>query len=312
MRPIPPVPRCLPSRAGLALAGLALLGACATTPPVAEPERVLQTAEAQLTAGEPAAVIDDLLGRGLEAFPRRLRDRFDLLLARAHLALGDTVACQEVLTAFADRYPHSERRIEVQELLWKLATDLVTRDSGLWLFWSDRRDARNILEHLITRHPDTRHLADALRVLGDLAYDDGDYALAMTRFGDLMQQRPDSDWVKYARFRYASSIVAGVAGVDYDLDQMEHAERELQAYLASGDEHPGHRQEATAALARMLDWQSRRHLWIAGFYATVGNPAGRRRHLELAAAERFAGTAGQVEAKVLLQELGPPPAGGRP
>ena len=168
---------------------LAPFAACASTPvAVAEPEKVLAEAEARLTGGEPAVCRDQLLQLTDGAFPRRLRDRYDLVLANAYFALGDTWAAFEVAEKFPDRHPHSELRPQIVELDWQLGSAMATSGRGFLFFWSDRRAARTVLEHLITRHPDSPRLADALRLLGDIAFEDGNYSLAQERFRDLMRK----------------------------------------------------------------------------------------------------------------------------
>lgn len=288
--------------AALALSGL--LAACASAPPqVPEPEKVLAAAEARLVGGEPAACRDQLGDLEPEAFPRRLRDRYDLLLANAHFALGDTWDAFEVAERFPDRHPHSELRPQIVELVYQIGRTQAASDAGFWFFWSDKRSARTVLEHLITRHPDSPRLAEALRLLGDLAFDDAQYSLAQERYRDLLRKRPDSEWAVYARFRFAMSIVAGCQGPDYDLDQMELATRELQAFLDGKPENPDFLATAKAAYTQLLAWQSERHLQVAGFYRTVGNRRGERHHLQIAGGERFFGTPANQQAIAELAAL---------
>jgi outer membrane protein assembly factor BamD (BamD/ComL family) len=160
-----------------------------------------------------------------------------------------------------------------------------------------------VLEHLITRHPDTQRLADALRLLGDLAYDDGNYELAQERFRDLMRRRPESEWVKYAGFRFAMSIVDSLQGPDYDLDKMNLAVRELSDFLATAPENPELLAKAQAALQQLREWRAERHLSIAAFYRRVGNVDGERYHLEIACRAEFDGTAAHAAALAQQAEL---------
>jgi outer membrane protein assembly factor BamD (BamD/ComL family) len=283
---------------------LAMLSACAAAPPVViDPEKELAAAESQLAAGEAQACRDRLLAQTAQLFPRRLRDRYDLLLANAHFALGETWQAFEITEKFPDRHPHSELRATIVELDWQLARAMATSGRGFLFFWSDRHAARTVLEHVITRHPDSPRLADALRLLGDIAYEDGDYTLAQERFRDLMRKRPDSEWVVYARFRFAMSIVAGLQGPDYDLDQMQHASRELQAFLDGKPENPEFVTTASAALRKLLEWQATRQLQIADYYRTIGNGSGERRHLELAGAAQYFGTEANQRASERLAAL---------
>lgn len=286
----------------LATALLGLLAACASAP-LAEPEADLATAEALLAASDPAAARDLLLRRTVDSMPGRLRPRFDLRLMEAHFQTGDTTAAFQLAERFADRYPLSDLRGQVVELLWQLGHALSKSGRGFWFFWSDRRSARTVLEHLIVRHPDSQRLADALRVLGDLAYADGVFTLAQERYRDLLRRAPDSEWSSYARYRYAMSLAAGLRGPDYDLDQMEHAARELQAYVQSQPENPEFARTAATALQTVLGWQAERHLRTAHYYRTLGNLAGQRLHLERAARPMFFGTSANAAAIAELAAL---------
>lgn len=281
-----------------------LLASCASVPmPVPDPEGQLAAAEAQLAGGNAAACLAALEAQGVKAFPARLRDRFELAAANAHYALGQTWEAFEITEKFPDRYPHSELRSAIVELDWQIGKTMSTTGNGFWIFWSDRRGARTVLEHLITRHPDSPRLADALKLLGDLAYEDGSYSLAQERFRELMRRRPESEWFVYASFRFAMSIYAGLKGPDYDLEQMQHASLELRDFLQTNPENPEFRDTASRALRTLLEWQAERHHQIAEFYNTVGNPTGRRLHLEIAAGEQFSGTVAHDRAAAELAAL---------
>jgi len=284
---------------------LALLAGCATAPvPLQDPERHLAAAEEQLKAGDATGCLAALTTHGREAFPARLRDRFELAAANAHFALGETWEAFEITEKFPDLHPHSELRPTIVELDWQIGKTMSTSGNGFWIFWSDRRAARTVLEHLITRHPDSPRLADALKLLGDLAYEDGSYSLAQERFRELMRRRPESEWFVYASFRFAMSIYAGLKGPDYDLDQMQHAGRELRDFLLTNPENPEFVATAKHALRTLLEWQAERHHQIAAFYARVGNEPGRRLHLEIAAGEEFATTAAHERATAELAASG--------
>lgn len=289
---------------------LALAGCAATPLSPTEAEQQLAAAEAQLAEGDADGALATLAPLEKEACPKRLRDRRDVAVATAHQRLGRPWEAFLALETFADDHPHSELRPTVVEQLWTIGRELAARDDGFLFFWSSRRAARTVLEHLITRHPDTQHLADALRILGDMEFEDGNHELAQQRFRDLMLNRPDSEWFVYAQFRHAMSIVASLEGPDYDLDRMQLGLRELRDFLATRPEQPGFVQQAEAAVALLLEWQVERHLAIAAFYRRVGNAAGERRHVEIASGETFAGTSRHAEAVAARASLAPPPPGG--
>lgn len=295
-------------RNGLLLA-CTLAAACSSTPEqLPDAEARLVTAEARVAAGrwdEADDILDELAG---DACPKRLRDRRDVALASVRMGQGDRWGAFTVLETFPDLYPHSELRPVVVEKVWEIGSALAQSDAGFLFFWSDRRAARTVLEHLITRHPDTQRLADALRILGDMAFEDEDYVLAQTRFRDLMLNRPESEWFAYAQFRFAMSIVASLEGPDYDLERMQHAVRELRDFLNRKTENPEMVRAAQEAADRLLEWQAERHLQIASFYRTVGNLAGERLHLDVAAGPEFATTSHHAEAVARRNALPPPPA----
>lgn len=286
------VTRLVTRLATLLLAGLA---GCSAAPAPSRPaDERLAAIEAQVTAGELGPALQELDDWPRDEVPPRLLDRRDLAQARALFAADRAFEAFEVLRdLFAER-PRSELRAAAVELQWQIGKYLIGTGRSFWFFWSDRRAGRTVLEHLVANHPDSTELADALRLLGDLAFEDRDFTLAQARFRDLLRSRPESEWTVYARYRFAMSIVASLQGPAYDQDRMQHAERELREFLAGQPENPEFVAAATAALDRVVGWQAERELRIAHFYRTVDNRPGYRLHLDRACDERFAGTpAGQ-------------------
>lgn len=292
----------LPAALLIALAG------CASAPPapVEAPDELLTTAQTRLDvdAAQSLAIIE---GWDRTTVPKRLVARYDLVHARALFALDRGWDAFTALENFYRDNPRSELRPAAIELQWQIGKYLVGTGRGFWIFWSDRRAGRSVLEHLVTRHPDSAELADALKLLGDIAFDDRDFTLAQERFRELLRWRPESEWVIYARFKFAMSMVASLQGPDYDLDRMQHAERELREFLAAAPENPDFVAQATQSLTQIMQWQSERHLQIAHFYRTIANVPGHRLHLEYASDERFAGTAAHEQARQELVELTPTP-----
>lgn len=293
----------VPSAVGV----LFLVGACSTPPPVAlaEAEPWITAAEAHVVAGQWTDAIAVLAPLDGEACPKRFRDRRDWALASALHGEGELWDAYLLLEKFPDLYPHSELRPSVVELVWQIGHALVQSDRGFLFFWSDRRAGRTVLEHLVTRHPDTARLADALRILGDMAFDDDNHELAQERYRQLMLERPESEWVGYAQFRFAMSIVASIEGPEYDLDRMEQGQRELRDFLATNPEQPEIQRAARAAAAQMLEWRVARHLQIAAFYHRLDNQAGELHHLERAASPEFATTSRHAEAVTARDALRP-------
>ncbi len=276
---------------------LLLLPACATVPvqgPAAE--AAVAAAEAAVTAGDHATALVTLEPLAEEACPKRLRDRRDLTQALALLGQGETWDAWLVLEQFPDLYPYSELRPTVMQKVWEIGLALSNSDRGFLFFWSDRRASRTVFEHLVSRHPDSEHLDDALRLLGDMAFADSNHDLAQRRYRQLMLDRPESEWVAYAQYRFAMSIVQSLEGPLYDLDRMQQGERELRDYLDTRPENVEFARSAAAALLQLRSWQVERHLAVAGFYRRIDNVAGQQHHLERAADPAFAGTERHAEA----------------
>ena len=280
----------------LLLLSLAALASCTTTTlPSYVAEPIVADAEARVAAADHAGaleVLDEVEG---DACPKRLRDRRDLALARARFATGELFEAFEALEDFAAEYPLSELRPIVMTMVWDIAVALLARDDSFLFFWSDRVGARTSLEHLSTNYPDSPRVGDALKILGDLAYEDGDFDLAQQRYGDLMLNHPD-EWVAYARFRYGMSIVGCLEGAEYDQVRTSEAERELAGFLAGGYENLEMNLIAEETVAMLQDWQLEHELGIAAFYARIANAPGELLHLDRAAEDRFNRTKRHAEA----------------
>lgn len=296
----PPMPHLRILRCVLALLAAFAATACSTTTlPLAEAQPIVAEGEARVAANDWEGAIEALDPIEGEACPMRLRDRRDLALARARFAIGEFFEAYNALEPFADDYPLSELRPTATAMLWDIADALIKRDDGFLFFWSDRTGARTVLEHLVTRHPESPRIGDALKILGDMAFEDANYELAQQRYRDLLLNHPD-EWTAYARFRYAMSIVACLEGPEYDQARMAEAERELREYLAGNYENPAMNEAAESAARTLVEWQLERELGIAAFYARIDNAAGELLHLERAADARFAGAPRHAEATTKL------------
>ncbi|MFT4515331.1 MAG: outer membrane protein assembly factor BamD (BamD/ComL family) [Planctomycetota bacterium] len=306
---------------GIMLAGTA----CTTTSqPLQSAPQLITAAEQQLDAeafDQALATLEPIVG--LQC-PKRLRDQRDLITAQALFGLGQPWQAFLELEEFSSLYPHSDLRSRAVDIIWNTGKLLVESDGGFLFFWSDKRAGRTVLEHLVTRHPDTQRLADALRILGDMAFDNANYELAQERYRDIINSRPDSDWRFYAQFRLAMSLVASLRGADYDLNRMELAAAHLREFLISKPEGPKMVEAATKALVMVKQWQVQRHLDIADFYQTLKSIEGQRYHLQLATRSEFDKVPGYEQAVERRQAFSaanpvsaagtdtPTPTGGRP
>jgi len=287
-----------------ALVVACMLPGCSSAPPNANAGTILIEAEQLMAAGDIVGCRTLLESYDRQSFPSTLQPQYEVLLARSLVDSGEPWQAHMVLRSFADDHPHSELRDEVIDLQFQIGKTLCASNKSFLFFYSDRHRGRVTLEHLVTRYPDCIYLDDSLRLLGDMAFEDGDYERAEQRYQELMRRRPESEWVGLARFRFAMSITRSLRGPEYDLDKMQQATKELQAFLENPPENPKFIDEAHTALRRLLDWQAQRHVIVADFYARVDNPFGEIRGLQQAISPEFAGSPASEEARRRLEAMG--------
>ncbi len=263
-----------------AIAALFLAAACASG---VEPQTALEAlvaAEKALAAGDSDRALDLLESVAPESFEDVDRPRYAVDLGRARFMNEDYWGAFEAVRDVPRDYPGSPFLAKAEEIEFKAGAVLAGRGGGFLFFTSDLSDARRILEHFILFYPTSSWLPDALRILGEAAYQDEDWQLAIDRFGELLQRAPEGEWSDLAAFRIAMSHYHLVAGPDYDLERLENARRELAAYLAGKRPNPDFVEEARRALDRILYWIDEKHLIIADFYLRIDKPEGARFHLE--------------------------------
>ena len=278
---------------------LVALCACASAGPLPDPLAGLDEAETLLGAGEPEQARRLLEFFDQDVYPPTQKARYQLLLAQATLRTGEPWSAYGIVRRFPDEFPHSDLRPELEQLIFECGRQLSVSDKSFFIFSSDREDGQTVLEHLIQRYPRTTYLADALQILGAMAFSNGEYSLAHTRFKDLLQQQPDSEWAPLARFRIAMSEFRTLQGPRYDMQQMRLARNELEGFLVTRPESPELVAEAEAAQRVVVDWKAQRHLVVANFYKAIGNRYGERHNLSMAS-QQFPDTdAGRIAAERL-------------
>jgi len=282
------------------LAGLAGT-ACATDPQAPDPLAALALAEGRLGENQPGEALALLELFGADAYLGPDLERYKLALGTALAQTGSLWDSYILNRNFEEDHPFSDYRAGIQDLEYQIGRTLIESSWTFLFFASDREDGQKVLEHFVLRYP--RHPAsdDALRLLGEKAFDDGEYRLAQERFGDLVLRHEDSEWAALAQFRIAMSSFLTLVGPAYDIQSMSRAHNELQAFLDERIENPKFESEARRALKTVREWLGEKHLMIANFYHTIGNSAGYRTHLETGARDFPETTAGQEASRLLAQ-----------
>lgn len=275
--------------------------ACASIPP-RDALAVLAQGEAELGQEHYDTALTLLEAAGDGAYVGEDLERYKLAVARAKFGSGDAWGAFGVLRRYLEDHPLTVHVNAVENLTFEIGKVLIHGSGGFWFFWSDEDNGAFVLQHFVRRFPNSEHAADAYNLMGEVEYRRGNWATAQEHFRQITMFHDRSPWLSKALFRDAMAGFRSLAGPHYDQKSLERTRRELQSYIAGEDENLEFKREAQAALVTTENWLARKHLEIADFYAVVDNPAGHRLHLERAAAEFPATTAGE-EAKQRLVTL---------
>ena len=101
-------------------------------------------------------------------------------------------------TGFDQRFPDSEHRAEVEELLEEARERVAAREIHVARFYA-RRDAwpsvARRTAHLLTRHPDSAHVPEALKLQGEAFHATGQIDAAKAARARLEAAHPSSRWL---------------------------------------------------------------------------------------------------------------------
>ncbi len=262
---------------------LILFCACSSPPP-----KVSGGIMAQLDQAENLLSQGD--ARGAEVVLNRVNpqelegpalERHELLLAISLHALDESWDAYKLIEDFPDRHFLSDYQPRVEELTYLIGEKLIQSDRSWWIFGSDKDDGMRVLATFTSRYPTNSHVADALKLLGEAAFQDREYEMSLERYKELRANHPRSEWAPLASFRLAITAFKMLEGPAYDQKQMEQTSQELSDYLSLDPERPEFRQEAEQALITVTSWLAERELINADFYKRIGNEYGENYHLRL-------------------------------
>lgn len=275
----------LPSIPSLPLASIALLavGCGVSPPPVAEgatPGTILDQTEGLIQSDQCELAQALLESQDEDSLIGEDRARYQLLLATSLFRNGEAWEGYREIESFPDDFLLSSHQPAVEELEFRIGKQLLNSDASYWIFGSDREDGEIVLAHFYSRYPANENVPEALKLLGELAFEEGKYELARDRFRDLRANHPRSEWAPLAQFMLTMAAFRDLEGPAYDFRQMSAARNELRDYLELGPERPEFRAEAETALATVTGWMADRRLENAEFYRTIENEFGERQQLE--------------------------------
>ncbi|MCI0585723.1 MAG: outer membrane protein assembly factor BamD [Planctomycetes bacterium] len=310
--------------AWVAAGGTALLAACSSIPFFGggryadrTPEQLLAEAGVDLAkVEEGAAAGNPEPGLAREALRKLeyLRDKrgggpdketLEFRRVQALHALGRRWDAYTAAKAFAEAYPTSTRRPDLERILHEIGLAYDRDTEGIWLLgWFPRRgSAVPVFETLVEHFPRGDYADDALRRIGGYHFDEEEWIEARTAYERLLKGYSGSEWADLADFRVGICNLEEAGAPSHDLGAMRRAREKLEGYLKSRPEG-GKRAEAQAALAQVLEMLAEREWRTGEFYRRIGNSFGARHHWG-ETVSGFPGTAAAGKAAAALRALGP-------
>ena len=265
------------------LAGM-LAAACSSAPPTTDPVAALAIAEEWLEAGRAAEAVALLKSFDAEQYQGAALERYTARRGQAYLKSGDPYLAYYVVRNFTNDHPYvSKYYSDVEDVEYQAGAQMIESTWSFLFFANHSDDGKMILEHFIQHFPRSRHMPDALQLLGAKAFRERDWNLARSRYTTLQLEHRDSEWAPLAQYRVAMAGFHSLVGPAYDQAEMRATERELAGFLATQPRNPTFAAEATNALGVVREWSARREVINADFYRTIGNANGERMHLATAA-----------------------------
>jgi tetratricopeptide (TPR) repeat protein len=272
-------------------------------------------AEARISAlSAPGSDPDELKELFDLNLPRQIAITAGVRAARMMLDQGEPIDAYEMIQKVDKRYPpagtHHERKL-AGDVLFEAGMKLAKSNFSILGLFSDKDDAKGVLEYLVQNYPQERRCDQAYRELATLYEHDRVWATAIERHQDLVTYHLDSPLAPESEWRIPHLRLVALRRPDYDRRELLRALGELEAWLEShaGTEfEPRVIADRTDCLKRLAESD----LMISHFYAHVKKWDGARIHAEraLGTSKRSgdAQTIAKAEAAVaLVPTLAPAP-----
>jgi tetratricopeptide (TPR) repeat protein len=224
-----------------------------------------------------------------ENFDLAAQREFNLLAGQVCDAMGEwDRAVRFFEAAMAQPGPASEA-LQVEQRLLELGIELLEGKRRVLIFFTDRGRGVVTLENLAFAGQFRATRAEALARLAEYHYQRTSYADAALFYAGLLDPAlAGLGYEDQASFRLGMCSVKRVDPERLNGTLLLQGLDQFRAYLR--DFPSGlHHAEAVAESARMRELYGEYQLMLADYYRTIGNPAGERHHLRIAAGEELAG-----------------------
>lgn len=268
------------------LIGLLLLAGCARE--MHGPEK-LQRARTQfqlgkeaLEKGAPQTALP-YLKRGAKV-PFEEQGEALFLLGRAYYETGDGLFAVRTFERLSEKYPYHQRLSDAAELEYRIAMAALQKGKrrirqGHFFRLGDR--AEEVLKRSLLKSPQGE-FADQIRLtLGDLLYEQEQYAAAALRYEEVVEQHPGSPWVQEALWKWGRSLFHSSAGADFAQTPLIRAEEKLLQYQEDFPQG-AHSEEVNRLFQRARSRRAKHAYRIARFYVRQGKPGAARLYYEKA------------------------------
>ncbi|HTF91380.1 MAG TPA: hypothetical protein VK843_23415 [Planctomycetota bacterium] len=232
-------------------------------------ERCAETRVGELSApGSDPDQLEELFDLNL---PRQIAITAGVRAARLMLDQGEPVDAYEMIQRVDKRYPpagtHHERQL-AGDVLFEAGMGLSKSDFSFLGMFSDKDDAKAILEYLVVNYPQERRCDQAYRRLAALYEEDRLWSTAIERYQDLVTYHIDSPLAPESEWRIPHLRLVALRRPDYDRRELLRALGELEAWSSV---HAGNEFEARAEADRRdcLKRLAQSDLIVAHFYTTV-------------------------------------------
>ena len=176
--------------------------------------------------------------------------------------------------AVVEKYPFSERAAEIVEIQYNIGQKFLDGDAKkggvLSAFSAGDSDIPEIFRTVIKNAPYGKFAAPSQYKIGLFFMEKGEYLEARDEFEKVINDYPDSEWAKAAKFQIASSDSKRSTDAGYDQKITEAAVEEFQGFVeaypdAELSEH------AKDQISELKEKEAQNHFMVAKFYEKQKN-----------------------------------------
>ena len=238
--------------------------------------------------------------------PRQIAITAGVRAAQLMLDQGEPLDAYEMIEKVDKRYPpagtHHERQL-AGDVLLNAGMKLATSNFSILGLFSDKDDAKAILEYLVQNYPQERRCDQAYQKLAQLYEEERMWSIAIERYQDLVTYHLESPLAIESEWRIPHLRLVALGRPDFDRRELLRAAGELDAWLGA---HAGNEFEARVKADRTecLKRLALSDLIVAHFYTRVDKWDGARLHavraLDIAKQSGDAATISKAQAALAL------------